>query len=167
MDLDVDTTKQAIDIARQAATKLNSAVSVVDRLKTMFKPSEPPPMDEVRETVTCLRDQIMDAREVNVSLREVIGDLRDEMIELKRKQEKFAGYELWETPTGHHIYRSTDGVEPLHYLCPHCHDAGVKTVLQGSEYIKDCRATPGHGSFKFEPRPAKNRPTRVGTRRPY
>jgi len=167
MDFDIDTAKQAIDIAKHGTSTLHSAVGVVDRLKTMFKSPEPPPMSDVNETITTLREQIVSARETNISLREVIGDLRDEMIELKRKQEKFAGYELWETPTGHHVYRSTDGVEPLHYLCPHCHDAGVKTVLQGSEYIKDCRATPGHGSFKFEPRPPKNRQTRVRSHRLY
>ncbi|KIC15018.1 hypothetical protein RA20_19185 [Leisingera sp. ANG-Vp] len=165
MDFDVDTAKQAIDIAKQGATTLNTAVGAVDRLKALFKSPEAPPMEEVRETITGLREQIMSAREANITLRETIGDLRDEMIELKRRQEKFAGYELWNTPCGSVVYRSAEGVEPVHHLCPSCHDAGVKTVLQGNQYVKECRATPSHGSFQFEPRGSIQR--RVHGKRRY
>ena len=157
MDLDIDTTKQAIDIARHGATALNSAVGAVDRLKTLFKSSEPPPVDEVRSTITSLNEQVMDARDLNIDLRELIGDLRDEMIELKRNQEKFAGYELWQTPNERLVYRSGQGIEPVHYLCPNCHDAGIKSVLQGNQYSKKCRATPGHGYFSFDQDPGSER----------
>lgn len=160
MDFDIDTAKQAIDVARQGATTLNSAIGAIDRLKTLFKSPEPPPMDEVRETITGLREQIVSARETNISLRETIGDLRDELIELKRSQEKFSGYELWKTPSGSVVYRSSEDIEPVHYLCPSCHDAGVKTLLQGHKYTKTCRATPSHGSFGFEVRPPSPSRTR-------
>ncbi|AXT33785.1 hypothetical protein D1820_01710 [Phaeobacter sp. LSS9] len=159
MDIDIDTAKQAIDIARSGSTALSSAVGALDRLKTLFKSSEPLPMDDVRATITALNEQIMDAREANIRLRETVGDLRDEMIEMKRRQEKFSGYELWQTPEGQTVYRSPAGVEPLHYLCPNCHDDGVKTILQGDAYSKKCRASPGHGYFHFtaSPKPERDR----------
>lgn len=149
----MDTAKNAVDIARNGATALNTAVGTIDTLKALFKSTEQPPIDDVRKTITDLNERILDAREANIRLRDLINDLRDEMFELKRREEKFAGYELWETPLGSHVYRSAPGVNPVHYLCPTCHDAGVKTILQGDRYGKGCNATTSHGYFDFEARP--------------
>jgi hypothetical protein len=161
MDFYIDTTKQAIDIARNSSSALTSAITAIERLKSMFKTPKPPPMDDVRATITALTEQIIDARDANILLRETIADLREEMIESKRQQEKFAGYELSATPAGHTVYRSSKDIEPVHYLCPACHDAGIKSILQGDQYAKRCRADKDHGIFQFEVSSPSGAPDRV------
>lgn len=153
MNFDVDAAKNALEVARNGAATMDAIISSVNRLKLIFQSPKPLPMDDVRAAVTDLGEKVMKAREENILLREQAIELRDQIIEMKRREEKFAGYELWESPLGSILLRSGEGVKPIHYLCPGCHDAGVKTILQGDRYSKKCAATPGHGWFHFEQSP--------------
>ncbi len=153
MNFDMDTAKNALEVARNGAATMDAIISSVNRLKLIFQSPKPLPMDEVRAAVTDLGEQVVKAREENVELRKQAIELRDQIIEMKRREEKFAGYVLWETPLGSILLRSGQEVQPVHYLCPNCHDAGVKTILQGNNHSKQCTASPSHGWFHFEDSP--------------
>ncbi|PCJ05876.1 MAG: hypothetical protein COB16_14365 [Rhodobacteraceae bacterium] len=153
MDFDIITVKNAIEIARQGSSALDAAIGVAKTLKQLVQSPEPLPVNLVDETIEELHLQILAAQEENVVLRKAIIQLERENIDLKRRQEKFSGYELWDTPVGDLVYRSGEGIEPIHYLCPNCHDAGIKTVLPGNDKAKTCRAASNHGNFNFSARP--------------
>ena len=150
MNFDMDTTKDALEVARHGASAIDAVVSTFQRLKALFQSPKPAPVQEVRAAMTDLNEQIMKAREENILLRKEAIELRAQIIEMKRREEKFAGYALWQTPCGSILLRSGEDMEPVHYLCPNCHDAGVKTILQGNNYSKQCTALPSHGWFHFE-----------------
>lgn len=155
MDFDFDTAKQIVDLTRSSATTLEAAVASGRSIKSLFTAAKSPPMSEVRKAVAALDEQILQAREANIKLRELANQLREENLDLKRSFDKFAEYELWETPCGSVVFRSKNDNEPTHYLCPICKDEGEKTVLQGGEFTKDCRR--GHGIFDFTSRAPTDR----------
>lgn len=151
MDLDMDTTKDALVVAKNGAAAIDAVVGTLQRLQSLFQSSKPAPVQEVRAALADLSEKVMKAREENVVLREQAIELRHQIIEMKRREDKFAGYELFETSLGAVVLRSGNGVKPVHYLCPGCHDAGVKTILQGDGDARQCTATPSHGWFQFQP----------------
>lgn len=157
MNFDMDTAKDALEVARHGANAMNALIGTFERLKTMFQASKPAPPEEIRAALADLGEKVMKAREENVMLRDQAIQLRDQIIEMKRREEKFAGYELWETSLGFVVMRSGKDVKPVHYLCPSCHDAGIKTILQGDSDSKQCTAAPSHGWFHFQQSPPSTR----------
>lgn len=153
MNFDVDTTKDVLEITRHGASAIDAIIGSVNRLKLMFQSTQSAPVQEVRAAITDLGEQVMKAREENVELRKQAIELRDQIIDMKRREEKFAGYEIFETALGSVVLMSSKEVKPVHYLCPNCHDAGVRTILQGNSYSKQCTASPSHGWFHFEDAP--------------
>lgn len=141
---------EAVGIATGAfeamATGLKAIKALVDSAKSV-------PQGQVDETISLLKQKVTLARDANSTLREIAADLRDENTRLKRQAEDFAGYVHIETPLGSHVYRSPDGYEPLHYVCPICKEQGFKSFLNGNARIKTCGLNPKHGDggFKFEP----------------
>ena len=151
MNFDMDTTKDALVVAQHGASAMNALIGTFERIKSMFQSPKQAPQEEIRAAMVELEEKVMKAREENVMLREESIELRHQIIEMKRREDKFAGYELFETSLGAVVFRSRDGVKPVHYLCPGCHDAGIKTILQGDPDARQCTATPSHGWFQFQP----------------
>jgi hypothetical protein len=149
MDVEPSTAQQIAEAVSTGSRAFEAITRGLQSLKTIVGLTKKDPQPEVGEILVDLREQISLARDANSKLREITAELRDENTELKRRIEDFAGYELWETPRGSIVYRSADGQQPMHYLCPACKENGLKSFLNGDEVSKKCKADSTHGWFYF------------------
>jgi hypothetical protein len=152
MGITLDTAKAALDLTSSGAMTIQAIMGTIRALEKTSQSPQTTPEPEIAGALETLRTQVLEAQEQNISLRKAILELEQECLDLKRATDKFAGYTLWETPAGRLVYRSGAGIDPIHYLCPSCHDADIKSILHGNGALKACKHNPRHGSFRFEPR---------------
>ena len=152
MGITLDTAKAALDLTTSGATTIQAIIGTIRALEKNTQTPQATPEPEIAGALETLKTQVLEAQEQNIALRKAILELEQECLELKRATDKFVGYELWKTPAGYLVYKSGAGIEPVHYLCPSCHDAGIKWILQGNGALQACKRNSRHGSFRFEPR---------------
>ncbi|GLP86275.1 hypothetical protein GCM10007921_18350 [Tritonibacter mobilis] len=150
MGITLDTAKAALDLTTSGATTIQAIIGTIRALEKNTQTPQATPEPEIAGALETLKTQVLEAQEQNIALRKAILELEQECLELKRATDKFVGYELWKTPAGHLVYKSGAGIEPVHYLCPSCHDAGIKSILHGNGALKACKHNSRHGSFRFE-----------------
>lgn len=154
MNVEPNITEQIAEAVSVGARSFEAITRGIQTLKGVFSSPKGVPVPQVADVLVDLREQVSLARDASSKLREVAAKLRDENTELKRRMEDFEGYELCETPLGAIVYRSTEGNQPTHYLCPTCKEQGFKSFPQGDRHAKTCQANAGHGVFYFEHRPS-------------
>ena len=141
MDIDFDLINNALETAARGTKAADGAIGLVKRVKELFGSAKSSGNSELESLVVELMGQITDTKLTNVELKEQLIALRESIIEAQAKQIELDRYELWEAPAGSVIYRlkkSAEQKEPDHYLCPHCMEDGVKSILQGHSTFRRC-----------------------------
>mgnify|MGYP000542482157 CR=1 FL=1 len=148
MDYDPDTIRTALELVTKGSQATGSALKVIEQFKTMLGGAKQTdndkglPRQDVEALVTSLMTQLQDARLANIDLKEQLVELKEQALKAQRTQDEFGRYELWKTSRDNFVYRLKANEaapnEELHYICPKCLEDGTKSILQGSQFYKDC-----------------------------
>jgi hypothetical protein len=158
MPIDIDTQQitELMQYAKQTDAALKTATGIQDSIKKLFKRTKPndnsKDSDEVQSLVLQLMSEVKDAQLANVSLKAQLLEIKNAALDAQNKADIFSRYELFETPTKHFVYRlksdRTDG-EPIHDICPKCKEQGLRSILHGGKYRKNCKEC--SSVFLFDP----------------
>lgn len=141
MDFDLESFKGIFELAGDAGTATVKMANGLDTVKALFKKSEVGADADVKLALSELTMQIANAQMANSDLKHKLTALKDELAKTQAFQSDLDRYELWETPTSSIVYRLREEAsenQPLHYLCPNCIEDKRKSILQGTEYSRDC-----------------------------
>lgn len=96
---------------------------------------------EAQERIADLRQAVLDVREELDSVREENRQLKQQVTEQDRWQERAARYTHVVAPGGAHVYHS-DGPPP-HYACPRCFEHREISILQDQRVMSGEFLCPG------------------------
>ena len=90
---------------------------------------------ELYRLLSEVQQELFTSQAEQATLTRRIRDLEAEIDHLKHWKNEKERYELKELAPGTFVYRLKPGLEPsepVHDLCPHCYQQGVKSILQGA-----------------------------------
>lgn len=141
MEFDFENLSAVIEHAESGVKFADKAVSLTKSIKDLLSSPKSSSNAELEALVVDLMSEVTDAKLANVELKAQLLAMKEAAMEAQTKANKFARYELWETPAGQTVYRLKaleNDEEPLHYLCPTCKEKGIKSILQGHDEAKAC-----------------------------
>ena len=158
MGFDLETIKQALELAGSSIQSVGALADIADRVKSFLKSPQPRTDAEIERLIAELTSQVAKAQFTNAQLHVHLTTLLLAMQKANEAQAKLARYELRRTPGGDLVYalrESERGSEPEHFACPKCYENGLRALLQPYSHdgaavgCQSCRST-----YWIAPKPA-------------
>lgn len=157
MDMDglFESAQSAVDIIR-------GGTDIVKRLRELTKRSGDAGISaaEINELTLDIQNQLIDAREAQITLLDALRDLKGQMEDVNSHLELQRRYEPYQTGAGSLVLAlkaGEEGSEPAHYICPDCAAQGRRSFLQPQGTGICCNPC---GTF-FAVEPPESRPQTV------
>ena len=96
---------------------------------------------ELQRVMSEIVQQLLASQSEQAALSRRIHDLEAQVARFENWDGEKQRYELKELAPGTLVYRTKPGMEngePVHDLCPHCYQQGVKSILQRSGFAQGC-----------------------------
>ena len=121
-----------LSLASSAAGTVNSATNTVDKLRLLIKGDQ---IDKAAVSEICLDlyGKLIDAKQSQVRLEDLLRALKREIDERNEFDAKMRNYSLVCLPAGGKVYALKDDADEIHhFICPKCVQDRATSILQGA-----------------------------------
>lgn len=142
MNFDLNFLQGVAETAEAATGAFGKIGEAIISLKGAAKPAEGRSDAEIEAAIAQVTLAVDNARSKNLLLDAQVALLAERVRKANEAQAQLDRYQLWETPTGHLVYRLRDAQkadDPAHFICPNCYEDGRRSVLQGDWRRKKCQ----------------------------
>lgn len=155
---DPDTIKLGLELTTRGSTAMNGVLSNFEKLKALLGKGDTP-TDERDELIRKLMEQMLETRDINISLKEQLLELKEASLQRSARQERLDKYFMYRAPeTDVIVYRLNEEYvasgETNHDVCPKCFQSGEISLLQGGNKHNLC--TTCNRAYPTEKQPARD-----------